>query len=335
MKAYDNIPDLEPRFLEPEGWRWHSFVRAGKRLRFGSVFPKDSIPDAVVVCLPGLSEYGEKYFEVARDILNMNMAFWVLDWSGQGGSDRYLEKSDKRHSYGLQNDIDDLHYFIMEYIKHSSVHPDKGRIPMVMLGHSMGGNIGLHYLRQFPKTFECAAFSAPMWGINAVKAYPPPLALALTGLMRALAGTHFAPGETTWQEAMRTQPSAQNFSHDDARSKVHNAWMAANEGLRIGGVTWGWLAQAVRSCYRIAQDNFAPAIQTPVLIAAAGKDFLVNNKVIEAVARELPQAKLIELERAGHEILMETDEMRGVFLREFYQLVEDNIIRKPETLKPF
>ena len=67
----NNAPDLEERFLEPEGWRWHSFTRptqsGGRKIRFGSVFPKDSVPDAVVVCLPGLSEFSEKYYEMSRE----------------------------------------------------------------------------------------------------------------------------------------------------------------------------------------------------------------------------------------------------------------------------
>ena len=117
MNTIAKHPDLDDRFLEPEGWRWHHFTRENRNLRFGSVFPQDSIPDAVVVCLPGLSEFAEKYFEVARTVTRHNMAFWVLDWMGQGKSGRYLKNPHKRHSHGFQKDIDDLHYFICEHIK--------------------------------------------------------------------------------------------------------------------------------------------------------------------------------------------------------------------------
>ena len=63
MTDTPETPDLEKRFLEPEGWRWHHVKRGDRKLRFGSAFPKNSIPDAVVVCLPGLNEFCEKYFE--------------------------------------------------------------------------------------------------------------------------------------------------------------------------------------------------------------------------------------------------------------------------------
>ena len=112
--------DLEERFHKPVGWRWHRFERNGRNIRFGSVFPKDSIPDAVVVCLQGVREFSEKYFEVAQWCLDHNLAFWTCDWVGQGKSTRLLQDSQKRHSHGFDNDIDDLHYFILQYIKHSS-----------------------------------------------------------------------------------------------------------------------------------------------------------------------------------------------------------------------
>ena len=144
-------------FSEPKGWRWHHFTRATKgmerKIRFGSVFPQDNIPDAIVVCLPGLSEFGEKYFEVAQNCLDMNLAFWVLDWTGQGASSRYLKNTHKRHGGHFEEDVADLHKFIMDYIKHSSVHPDKGRIPMVMLAHSMGREYRLAIFTRSPRNF--------------------------------------------------------------------------------------------------------------------------------------------------------------------------------------
>ena len=148
------IPDLEERFLQPDGWRSHHFESHGKRITYGCVFPADSVPDAVVVCLPGLSEFTEKYYEVARRCLELNLAFWVLDWPGQGRSDRHLENRQKRHAEDFAIEVERLHDFVSGYIKPSSVHTDKGRIPLVMMAHSMGANIGLRYLAKYPDIFD-------------------------------------------------------------------------------------------------------------------------------------------------------------------------------------
>lgn len=330
-----HIPDFEDRFLQPEGWRWHSFVHNGRRLRFGSVFPKDTIPDAVVVCLPGLSEFGEKYFETARDCLRKNLAFWVLDWMGQGGSGRYFDDSQKRHSSGFQDDVEDLHALITGYVKHSSVHPDVGRIPMAMLAHSMGGNIGLRYLKKYPETFECAAFTAPMFGLKLCEQLPKRLPLPFSFVLQIFMPAHYAPGQSDWSPAMRPEHGVHALSSDPVRVKIHRQWFEAVPSLVVGGVTYGWIYQAVKSSARIVTKGFLQTIKTPCLIGLAGQETLVNTPKTRHVARHLPRCELIEFHDARHEILMETDEIRNAFLEKFYAMIKENIIDRPETLKPF
>ena len=329
------LPVLEDRFQEPEGWRWHQFTRNNRTLRFGSAFPKDSIPDAIVVCLPGLSEFGEKYFETARWCLSQNLAFWVLDWHGQGKSTRYLKNPHKRHAVNFQEDVDDLHYFFMEYVKHASVHPDKGRIPPVMLAHSMGGNIGLRYLQQHPGIFECAAFTAPMFGMKVFEKVPLSLHLLATSFARIFADKLYAPGGGDWSENTRNNPSHDYFSSDPARSALHNHWCLSDPELQSGFVTYGWVHRAAMSCAGIRKKSFLESIQTPCLIASAGTEMFVNNNAIRHVGTQLAHSEMLEYADAKHEILMEKDSIRNDFLDHFYKLVKESIIDRPETLKPF
>lgn len=326
--------DLEERFTAPAGFRFHAFTRNGRKVRFGSVFPKDSIPDAVVVCLPGLSEPIEKYFEIARDLLDKNLAVWVIDWMGQGGSGRYLKKPHKRHSAGFNQDVEDLHKLILEYVKHSSVHPDKGRIPMAMLGHSLGGNIGMRYLAAHPNTFECAAFSAPLLGINKISDLPGGLVMTAAQVLNSVAGKAYAKDQENWSPATRDQePGTGAFSSDAARDTVHGKWLAANPDLQIGGVTYGWVYQALLSCKKL--HKIAPQIETPILLGLAEEDTIVHNGEIEKISKTLPHATLLKLPKSKHEILMETNTIRSAFIEGFYQNIRENIIEKPETLKPF
>ena len=335
MSGSSGIPGLETCFLEPEGWRWHSFERKGRHIRFGSVFPKDSIPDAVVVCLPGLSEFCEKYFEVARTLLDKNLAFWVIDWVGQGRSSRYLKNPHKRHSDGFQEDIDDLHEWIMGYIHHSSVHPDVGRIPLALLAHSMGGHLGLRYMQQHPDTFECAAFTAPMFGLKVFENVPSPLSLALTGFLGAAAGQTYVAGGADWQEEMRPNPGHDSFSGDAMRGAVHNAWCLADPELQVGRITYGWLYQAAASCRALQKLSSFDAIQAHCLVASAGVEDFVDNSAIQKITDRLPHVKHLDFPHARHEILMETDDIRTAFFDAFYQMIQETIIDRPETLKPF
>ncbi len=333
------VPDLEPRFLQPEGWRWHIFTRQSKRgprkIRFGSVFPKGSVPDTIVVCLPGLSEFGEKYYEVAQDCLNKNLAFWVIDWMGQGRSGRYFEDlPQRRHAYSFDDDLDDLEYFIRDYVVHSSVHPDVGRIPMAMLAHSMGGHIGLRYLAQYPERFTCAAISAPMLDIMALPRLPLIINAFLTGALRMFNSRGYVPGGGDWSADMRPKTGISVFSSDPEREQIHNAWCAADPALQIGSVTYGWLYSAVKSCLRV-QGLENNAIKTPCLIATAGLDSIVGNAAIERFAARIERCRHECLVDSQHEILMERDEIRNDFLDKFYALVQEKVIEQPETLKPF
>lgn len=337
MMSHDSLPPhLEERFAPPSGWRWHHFTRKGRTLRFGSASPQDSIPDAVVVCLPGLGEFSEKYFETARYCLKQNLAFWVLDWMGQGKSGRYLKNPHKRHSRGFQKDVDDLHYFILEYIKHSSVHPDKGRIPLVMLAHSMGSNIGLHLLSQYPSMFECAAFAAPMSSIKVFRHIPEPVTLALTGFLNLVAGPFYIPGGGNWREDMHpVPPDGRSLTSDPLRGSLHNTWCLSDPALQVGGVTWAWLYHAALSCIRLQRPDTLKSIQTHCLLATAGHDHLVDNILTKKMAAQIQKSYLLELPDARHEIMMEKDEVRDVFFSAFYKLIEETIITRPETLKPF
>ena len=326
---------LEERFQEPPGWRWHGFERAGRQIRFGSVFPADSIPDAVVVCFPGVGEFAEKYFETARNILDCNMAFWVMDWLGQGQSGRYLDNAQKRHGGSFKEDIEDMHYFILEYIKHSSVHPDRGRIPLALLAHSMGANICLHFLAKHPQFFECAAFTAPMIGIKAFKNTPNWLSRMATQFCHLTLGKKYIPGGADWGIQKHTPEGPYKLSSDPVRGSVHNAWCQTDERLKVGDVTLGWVHHAHQSCIQIQHPQNIEAIDTPCFFGIAEHEHLVDNAVARTVIGQLKNATCVDIPNSHHEILMDVDAVRDVFIDGFKQLIKEKILDRPETLKPF
>lgn len=325
------VPSLETRFLEPPGWRWHYLKnKHGAKLRFGTAYPESRIPSAVVVLLPGRSEYAEKYFEVARDLLKNNLSVWILEWQGQGLSDRFLSRTPGRnHSHPFSDYVEDLHEFILQYVKHACVHPDVGRIPMVMLAQSMGGNIGLRYLHAHPGMFESAAFCAPMLGLPSVDKIRG--GGLLVRALSFLAGKSYAFGQNDW--ALNKEGFI--FSSDPVRSKIHETWQSENESLRLGGVTFGWVYHAWTSSLFLKNPEVLQSIQTPMLIAIAEQENLVDNEATRRAAALIPQARFVELEGSGHEILMERDEIRNKFLEAFFQLIKETVIDRPESLKTF
>lgn len=322
-------PDLDKRFLKPEGWRWHMFSGSGgHRLRFGSVFPKDDFK-AIVVILPGLSEFGEKYFEICRDLLAMGYACWILDWQGQGRSHRHLPKSPhKRISSGFERDMRDLHIFMEEYVKKSSINPRVGRMPLIMLGHSMGGNIGLRYIHKYIGDFDAAAFTSPLLEIKAFHLIPYQLRVPLTRFLYEIGDCSYVPGGGDYSPSMREGKAAKLFSKDTERCQIHAKWYKFDPNLQVGNVTWRWLYHATKSCHFLNKKKFLTEINIPVLLASASQDHLVSNTAISRAHRLLPNSQYLQLAPSRHEILMEKDGVRDQFLRSFDEFVKSNILSK-------
>lgn len=331
------IPELTARFLAPAGWRTHSFVNeeTGHKIHYGSVFPQRAEPpSAVVVCLGGLSEFSEKYYELAHDMLDRGYAFWFIDWQYQGRSGRLKKTPQRRHSDGFDKDVSDLHKLVADYIKPSSVHPDRGRIPLIMIAHSMGGTIGLKFLSKYPKFFDGAAFSAPFMGIYN---FTWPLRLLATAIYPILpiVGKLYVFGGRDWCESSRKNDGTDKFSHDAVRDAVHNAWSKADPGLQVGGVTFGWVIKALKCCAQLTMSDISKSINIPVLIALAGEDTIVDNDPARTFAANLPRGEVLEIEGAHHEILMEDNRYRDLFLAAFDKMVKENKIASEENLKPF
>lgn len=314
-------PALDARFQEPQGWRWGSFKNSqGLKIRFGTVTPENGIPSATVVILPGRGEFAEKYFETAHDLLKQDFSVWIMDWQGQGGSERPLPATPQRGvSPPFEYHVQDLHQFILEQVNATNA----DRIPMIMIAQSMGAHLGLRYLHKHPGIFKSAALSAPMLGLQATKSIPSCVALLLTKILSLFAKNSYAFGQHDWQ------PNAGELvSHDPYRSKIQKMWFESAPELRVGGVTNGWLYHALSSCKMMRRPDILRSIQTPCLIVKAGQETLIDNRAIDHAATLLPHVTFLNLSESGHEPLMETDTVRDAFFTAFRKLAL-------ETLKSF
>lgn len=306
-------PDLEPRFLEPQGWRWGLMENEkGKTLRFGTVSPKGT-SRANVIILPGRGECAEKYFETAHDLLKRDCSVWIMEWQGQGLSARFLEQYPQRnHSMPFAFHASDLRQFI-----HEQIMPNAYGAPLIMLAQSMGANIGMRYLHAEPGIFQSATFCSPMLGIPDINKIPLG-EYAVKGLSLAL-GKSYAPGQKDWSE-VPTPSGKVVLSFDPVRGKILNAWLSANPELRVGGVTNGWLNHATSSCRFLRRPDTLKEITIPCLVALGSQENLVDPQAIRNAAATLPHAKFLEIPEAGHEILMECDSMRNQLLHAFDEL---------------
>lgn len=308
-----NLPDLEARFLPPPNWHGGKFQNpeTGHRIHFQHSAPAQHVKGNVIA-LPGLSEFSEKYYETAQFFIKHGYGFAVIDWAYQGKSSRFNENSHKRYSDGYDTDLSDLKYFIDHYIDIDA--------PLFLLGHSMGGHIGLRFLMQQPDYFQAASFSAPMIGIKDLK-YTSWLIRLLNPFFR-LVKTSYIPGGKNWNEGSRKSDGADIFSSDPARGSLHNAWCLHNPTLQVGNATIKWVLESLASS-KILKSNLGK-INIPTLLAIAGQEKLVDNSQIKKAGQKIMQSKILVLPKAKHEILVETDDIHNEFLEETLKLFTES-----------
>lgn len=83
----------------PNGAAPGSFrTRDGYKIRY-ALWPRTSDKRLGTVCLfGGRGEFIEKYFETITDLRRRGFAVAIMDWRGQGGSDRLLKNPAKAMS---------------------------------------------------------------------------------------------------------------------------------------------------------------------------------------------------------------------------------------------
>ncbi|MEM1151088.1 MAG: alpha/beta hydrolase [Pseudomonadota bacterium] len=308
LSELDHFVDV-PGNPRPDGAELVWFKGAsGRRLR-ACVVPalqSDAARGTVLVC-PGRTEFIEKYFEVARDLQAKGFAALILDWPGQGLSDRLLEDRGKGH-------IDDFQTFMGALRNGLDALEDQLPRPHVSLAHSMGGAIALAAISEELVKVEAAAFCAPMWGLRTRVFGMRYLVWAMRAMGRS--------GDYAQQPGPPERFKDNIVTHDERRWQIHRDLVDTAPDLGLGPVTWGWLGASLAIVRTFARKSKLEAIDIPVLVASAEQEKLVDNRSHARVVSSLPKCEHIEVEGALHEILMETDDKRAEFWTGFDRLLE-------------
>ena len=266
-----------------------------------------NMPRGTVIVCPGRTEFIEKYFEVGRELQQMGFAVVILDWPGQGLSERLLGDSKKGH-------IDRFETFMGALAKGLEELDDRLPRPYVCLSHSMGGAIALAAIAQDLVKVEAAAFCAPMWGLKSKF-------FGMSYLVWAMRATGRS-GDYAVQPGPPERFDTNIVTHDKRRWELQRALLDAAPDLELGPVTWGWLGASLDILATLTKPKALSKVTIPVFIASAGEEKLVDNASHADIARRLKDCEHITVEGAMHEILMETDDRRAEFWAGFQRLLK-------------
>ncbi|MGZ8310291.1 MAG: alpha/beta fold hydrolase [Rhodoplanes sp.] len=280
----------------------------GVVLRFARWEPPPGRKGTLCV-FPGRAEFIEKYFEVVRDARARGFAVAMLDWRGQGLSERALPNARKGHVHDFSEYDRDLEAFVKEVVL-----PDCPP-PLFALGHSMGAAVLLRSTSQGQRWFDRIVLSGPM--IDIAGAAGSRVARVSARFMRLIGfGNSYVPGGGG--TAINTLPfPGNNLTSDPVRYARTVAILEAEPSLGIGSPTVAWLDAAFKTMNEFAEPTYPSRLRQPLLLVAAGQDKVVSTPATAAFAQRLRAGSHLVIPGARHEILMEQDRYREQFWAAF------------------
>ena len=270
-------------------------------------------PRGTVVLSPGRTEPIEKYFEVVGNLLARGWCVLVHDWRGQGLSARLLPDRLKGHARACEEFLDD-------YARLMDAFETRAPKPWIMIGHSMGATLNLMTLESGEDRFAGALLTSPMLKIKTGKRSAWSVNLAVRwNLRHGKAGDYVLddpddPFDHTFEKDALTS--------DEGRYELWRQQMYACPHLAVGGPTWGWLAFGLDAGERALKPKALKAVRIPVSVVQASDDERVWKQTSKWAAKRLGRGRYVEVAGSQHEVMMETDDHRAVFLEEFDALAD-------------
>lgn len=204
-------------------------------------------PKGIVILAHGVGEHSGRYQNIIDKMQGLGISFYGLDHRGHGRSEGKPGHIDRFTDY-----TSDLKRF-MEIVRYEQ--PD---IPLILMGHSMGGLIAFHYALQYPDDIEALILSSA----GLIPVVPVPAWQQAMGKVLSI----LAPSFT-----MSTGLDASGLSHDQS---VVEAYL--HDPLVHDKVSARWFTEFIKAG-RIALQQ-AGKLTMPLLILHGQDDPIVDHR---------------------------------------------------------
>ncbi len=266
-----------------------------------------------IIFQPGRTEFIEKYFETADDFIKRGFAVIIIDPRGQGLSTRLLNDPMKSYVDDFEDYCDDLACVVQAFQN------DLPR-PHVLMGHSMGGTIGLQSVLTGRLNPAACVFTAPMLGFQDIDTS------FMSKAVRFFSWVGFSHHNLPFQAQRNGQPvpfRTNKLTSDPNRYQLWATYFENHQRMRVGAPTFGWISAAIRAM-KFVNDN-AQHLNIPTLVVACGADSIVTPQSNQKFAQDA-QADFMNVAGAFHEVLLERDEFRDQFWAGFDSFLKKNAI---------
>ncbi len=280
----------------------------GATLR-GAFFPTANAR-ATIVVVTGWSEFIEKYFEVVTCLQKRGLNVAMMDWRGQGLSDRQSGPATKWNGY-FSTIAEDLRWFTDRHVS------TRFTGAKFLMTHSMGGLPALMLLADGYDAFERAVLCAPMTRLFAQPVNAIVHALANIAGAVGLATTPITKGE---DDSMAFEGNM--FTTDPARHERFRQLQLAEPKAAVSAPTYGWMRAAGVASAAIHKPGFFDQLKTPIRIITAGAEKRIDASDHQTIANQHPLIEQITIPNALHEIMMESDNIQALYWQAFDAFIQ-------------
>lgn len=260
----------------------------------------EDAPLGTILIFPGRAEFIEKYASAAAEFGARGYAVAMLDWRGQGLSDRQTPKGsllghvDSYASY--QNDVKAFLGFVS-----AQNLPE----PRFLLGHSMGGMIAFRSLAN-GYTPRALCLTAPMWKVKVAPLFRPIVWLA--GTIAELIGySKFRlPGTSVRHYTLSAPFEGNKLTTNPEVFKQIGATLRKHPELELGGPSLGWLRAGQKEGAELAK---LPSPNVPTLVLLGGRERIIDLLSVTSRMSNWSNSQTHQYSAAEHEVLMEVPEI--------------------------
>lgn len=260
-----------------------------------------------VVISQGRNESVLKYKELAFDLSNQGYDVFLIDHRGQGFSSRLGGDAHRGHIQEFDDYVTDLTTFV------NSLQLEQHYQSRFILAHSMGSAISALYLEEQPHPFSAAVLFSPMFSIN-LGALPVFVAKIITYISNLICNWFsnidcYAPGVGAYKQS----PFEHNVLTSSSKrfQSSSNTFNDAPE-TQLGGPTMRWINESLFATEKAI--NNASKINIPMMVIRGSADTVVTEQGQDAFFANTKHYckgnKLIRIEGARHELLLEQDQYR-------------------------
>ena len=267
-------------------------------------YPGPEDARGTVLLFPGRTEYVEKYGRVAGEFADLGYHTLAIDWRGQGLADR-MHRDPRAGHVNLFQD----YQFDVTALLEAAEELGLPR-PFYLLGHSMGGCIGLRaVIEGLP--VAAAAFTGPMWGIRMAAALRPAAWALGWGSIRMGIGHVYAPSTGPASYVATVAFEKNLLTRDRDGWEYMQRQVNDMPELQLGGPSMRWLHEALNECLTLAR---LPAPKMPAVAFVGSDERIVDVPRIAARMAAWPGGQIETIEGGRHEVLMEDAGTRGGIL---------------------